>query len=127
MFVIAVGAIFLSLKVAPTNDVEIIASSIGPLQALALSSVSLLALGLVMAIADPGNGNTSWVCKVRRAFAGYGMCLLLAGFLLWCFRRYDGLAVGEAVECAIVLGLPAALGAGAARLILGSSGEEQDA
>lgn len=127
MFVMAVGAIFLSLNVAPTNEVEIIASNMGPLQAIALSCVSLLALGVVMAIADPGNGNISWVCRVRRAFAGYGVCLLLAGFLLWCFGRYDGVALGEAIECAIVLGFPAALGAGAARLILGNSGDEQDA
>jgi putative integral membrane protein (TIGR02587 family) len=127
MFVMAVGAIFLSLNVAPTNEVEIIASNIDPLQAVGLLCASFLALGLVLAMADPGNGNVSWVCRVRRAFAGYGMCLLLAGFILWCFGRYDGLALGEAVECAIVLGFPAALGAGAARLILGNGGDEQDA
>lgn len=127
MFVMAVGAIFLSLNVAPTNEVEIIASNIGPLQAVILSCVSLLALGVVMVMADPGDGRISWVCRMRRAFAGYGMCLLLAGFILWCFGRYDGVALGEAIECAIVLGFPAALGAGAARLILGSGGDKQDA
>jgi putative integral membrane protein (TIGR02587 family) len=125
LFVMAVGAIFLSLNVAPTEEVAIIAANISPALAVALASVSLLALGVVLAVVDPDADHETWLCRARRAFAGYGMCLLLAGFVLWCFGRLDGLAFAEAVESIIVLGFPAALGAGAARLILGGK-EEQD-
>lgn len=126
LFVMAVGAIFLSLNVAPTDEVEIIASNISPAMAVTLACVSLLSLGVVLAVVDPDTSHATWLCRARRAFAGYGMCLLLASFILWCFGRLDGLAFAEAVESVVVLGFPASLGAGAARLILGGKDEGGD-
>jgi uncharacterized membrane protein len=37
---------------------------------------------------------------------------------LWTFGRFDGLALAEALRMSVVLGLPAAVGAAAARLVL---------
>lgn len=124
LFVMAVGAIFLSLNVAPTDEVEIIAASMNPAMAVTLSCLSLVALGVVLSVADAETRKSTWISRIRRALAGYGVCLMLAGFILWCFGRFDGVAFDESVEGAIVLGFPAALGAGAARLILGSGGED---
>lgn len=126
IFVMAVGALFLSLNIAPTDEVGLIAANINSWLAATLSCVSLLALGIVLAAADPGTARASWTCRARRAFAGYGLCLLLASFILWCFGRFDGVAFAEAVESVIVLGFPAALGAGAARLLFGGKGGDQD-
>ena len=126
LFVMGVGAIFLSLNIAPTDEVQLIAGSIGPPYAVVLACVSLFALGIVLSLADPGTANASWACRARRAFAGYGLCLVIAGFILWCFGRLDGVAFNEAVETVIVLGFPASLGAGAARLILGGEGDKEE-
>jgi putative integral membrane protein (TIGR02587 family) len=126
LFVMAVGAIFLSLNVAPTDEVEIIAATISPAMAIVLACISLLSVGVVLAVVDPDTSHATWICRLRRAFAGYGMCLALATFILWCFGRLDGMALAEATESVIVLGFPAALGAGAARLILDGKGSEQD-
>jgi len=129
LFVMAVGAIFLALNVAPTDEVEIIATNISPLQAVLLSLVSLAVLYATVIVADPATRRASLGCRVRRGMAGYGICLALASGVLWLFGRLDGVAIDEAAECIIVLGFPAALGAGAARLILGdtSGGETSEA
>jgi putative integral membrane protein (TIGR02587 family) len=120
LFVMAVGAIFLALNVAPTDEVEIIASSIRSAQAILLCVVSFLALYLIVTVADPGVARAPWPIQLRRSFAGYGICLAMAAATLWVFGRLDGVAIDEAVEFIIVLAFPASLGAGAARLILGS-------
>jgi putative integral membrane protein (TIGR02587 family) len=127
LFVMAVGAIFLALNVAPTDEVEIIASSIMPSQAILLALVSFAALYLIVTVADPEVARAPWPVQLRRSFAGYGICLALAGATLWVFGRLDGVALNEAVEFVIVLAFPASLGAGAARLILGSSSRRQTA
>lgn len=127
LFVMGVGAIFLALNVAPTDEVQIIASSISPPQAILLAGVSFIALDLIVMVADPGARRARWPVQVRRAFAGYGICLALSGAVLWFFGRLDGVAPSEAVEFIIVLAFPAALGAGAARLILGSGDEKEKA
>jgi putative integral membrane protein (TIGR02587 family) len=125
LFVMSIGAIFLSLNIAPTEEVQLIAVTISPALATTLATLSLLALGIILSFADPATARSSWVCKVRRALAGYGVCLILSAIILWCFGRLDGIGLAEAVETVVVLGFPAALGAGAAKLIFG--GDEDDA
>jgi uncharacterized membrane protein len=49
---------------------------------------------------------------------GYLLALLLSAWLLWTFGRLDGLSAINGLKAAMVLGLPAAIGAAAARLIL---------
>ena len=121
LFVMAVGAIFLALNVAPTEEVEVFASSLAPTQAILLSAVSFVALYLIVAIADPRLARSPWPVQLRRVFAGYGICLALSAGILWVFGRLDRMGLDEAVECIIVLAFPASLGAGAARLILGNA------
>lgn len=123
LFVMGVGAIYLSLNVAPTEEVQNIAASIGPVTAATLACVSFAVLACVLVAADPETRAANWVCQARRAFAGYGVCVLLSAFILWCFGRFDGVALTESVEMIIVLGFPASLGAGAARLIFGDQND----
>lgn len=49
---------------------------------------------------------------------GYVLAMAASAFMLWTFGRYDSAGVLVGLVEAIVLAFPAALGAGAARLIL---------
>lgn len=118
LFIMAVGAIFLALNIAPTDEVMLIAAKISPVQAIVLSCVSLVLLYAILSAADQEEG-ASVARHVRRSLAGYGICLLFSGGVLWTFGRIDGMPFDEALECMIVLAFPASLGAGAARLIFG--------
>lgn len=124
LFVMGVGAIFLALNVAPTEEVQIIASSMSPLQGVLLACVSIGALHVILMAVDNESGKSIAAKFVRRTLSGYGLCLLLCWYILWTFSRLDGVDLSEAVERVIVLSFPAALGAGAARLILGSKPDE---
>ncbi len=48
---------------------------------------------------------------------GYTIALSISVYILWTFGRTDGLTFAQLVKEMIVLGFPAALGAGAARLL----------
>lgn len=124
MFVMGTGAIFLALNIAPTEEVILIAATISPFQIIALACISLALLFLVLSFADRDDdiGNAR---HAARALAGYGVCLILSACVLWVFGRMDGVALEQAIERVIVLAFPAALGAGAARLIFGD-GESDD-
>jgi putative integral membrane protein (TIGR02587 family) len=124
LFVMAIGAVFLALNVAPTDEVEIIAAAMSPLQAALLAVVSVVALHAILTGVDSEAGETVAGRFVRRTMAGYGVCLLMCGYILWSFGRTDGIAAPEVVERIVVLAFPASLGAGAARLILGARPDE---
>lgn len=119
MFVMAVGAIFLAMNIAPTDEVEIIAVGISPFQTTLLAVVSLVALVLILRAADVGRKGGGAFEHVVRGFAGYGVCLLMSAYVLWYFGRTQDTAFDEIVEAIVVLAFPSALGAGAARLLLG--------
>ena len=59
-----------------------------------------------------------WSVFMRLTIVGYALVLLLSLYVLWTFGRLDGVAVSEAMMSILVLGIPAAVGASAARLIL---------
>lgn len=123
MFLMAIGAIFLAMNIAPTDEVEIIAVGISPLQTTLLAVASLLSLVLILRAADARGGGGGAFEHVVRGLAGYGVCLLMSLYVLWYFGRTEGAAFDEIVEAVVVLAFPAALGAGAARLLLGGKAE----
>ena len=121
---VAVGALFLGLGAAPTDEVLLLAYRMRPGQEIALALFSLMLMhafvytlgfraGLV-----PRPGAAFWSVFVRFSVVGYAIVLLIACYLLWSFGRTDGTDASVVVGCAIVLGFPCALGAAAARLIL---------
>lgn len=117
--IMAMGAIFLALNIAPTEEVMLLASAMSPLQSIILALVSVIALHAILTGVDHEEGVSVAGRFVRRTLAGYGVCLLMCGYILWTFGRTDHVSLPEAVSRIVVLAFPAALGAGAARLLLG--------
>jgi len=124
LFISGVGAIFLALNIAPTEEIEIIASAMPPFQAGLLACISVAALHVILTAIDQEEHETVAGRFVRRTLSNYGLCLVLCWYILWSFSRLDGMSLSGSVERVIVLAFPAALGAGAARLILGARPDE---
>jgi putative integral membrane protein (TIGR02587 family) len=124
LFMMAVGALFLSLNLAPTEEMIVLAYKMTPWHALALAVISILLMhGFVYALAFRG-GHTlqqdepRWHAFIRFTLPGYAVALTVSLYALWTFERLDGMAPVEALLVVIVLAFPAAIGAAAARLIL---------
>jgi putative integral membrane protein (TIGR02587 family) len=124
LFMMAVGALFLSLNLAPTEEMILLAYKMTPWHALALMVISILLMhGFVYALAFRG-GHTAqmdgsrWHAFIRFTLPGYLVALAVSLYALWTFERLDGMASVEALLVVIVLAFPAAIGAAAARLIL---------
>src|SRR5690606_29777118 len=125
IFLMTVGALFVALNVAPTEEMTLIAYQISAWQAALLALASLLLLhALLFWVALPGRerrrGASNFLSMlVRYSFAGYGLCALASLFLLWAFGRIDGVHAGEAIEFVVVLSFPAVFGAGLGPLVVG--------
>ena len=124
LFLAGVGALFMAFNVAPTEEVVLIAQMITGWHALALVGASL-ALMHAFVYAVEFRGQTAPAPEVsfgseflRLTVVAYLIALVVCLYVLWTFGRADGLAPAELLMQAVVLGLPAAVGAAAARLIL---------
>jgi putative integral membrane protein (TIGR02587 family) len=124
LFFKTVGALVLSFSLAPTEEMILIAYRIGPAGALALAVGSLCLIhGFLVAIeartpADRRLRGRWLSIAVRYTVVGYALVLLVSAYLLWIFGRLDGVGVTAGVASIVVLGLPLAVGAGAARALL---------
>jgi len=65
--------------------------------------------------AEPGSGASTFI---RLATVGYALALAVSAFLLYVFGRFEDTQLAPAIHETVVLGLPATVGAAAARLIL---------
>lgn len=122
--VMAAGALFLSLNVAPTEEMSLLAYKMSGLHTIILVPITLLIMhGFVYASEFterdrvPASGS-AWGTFFRFTVSGYALSLAVAAYLLWTFGHFDNLAFDQAIRVTIVLGLPASVGAAAARLIL---------
>ncbi len=124
MIIMAAGALFLSLNVAPTEEMQLISYRMTPWHALALIPLSLsLMHGFVFAAAFSGGSEIAphtpwWSAFLRFTVSGYVVALAISFAVLWVLGQLDGMSVGRALRVTVVLGFPAAIGAAAARLIL---------
>lgn len=124
LLMMAIGALFLALNVAPTEEMMLISYKIGYLQALVVVVVSLLIMhGFVFSLGFAGGSEVTDDLTTPRAFLfftlpGYLISILLSLYLLWIFGSLEGLAMGAACKLVVVLAFPASIGAAAARLIL---------
>lgn len=124
LFIMLAGALFLSLNLAPTEEMILIAFRMTEWHALALIALSLGGMhGFVYTLkfrgqADVPPGTPAWSLFLRFTAVGYVVSLLVSLFALWIFGRLESTAFGETVMFMVVLGFPASIGAAAARLIL---------
>jgi putative integral membrane protein (TIGR02587 family) len=124
LFLMFVGALFLSLSVAPTDEVPHIAHMMGPWQEMLLLALSLAVMhGFVYFVEFRGRihvepGASLLGLFFRFTMVGYVIVLCVSFFLLWVFGRVDGLGPSELISAVIVLSFPGAIGAAAARLVL---------
>ncbi|MDQ8028991.1 MAG: TIGR02587 family membrane protein, partial [Brevundimonas sp.] len=121
LFLMAAGAVFLGLNVAPTEEMVLIAYKATPFHALVLIALSIGLLHLIVFRA--GFAGQEEADHPVRAFLhftlpGYAIALAVSLFILFVFGRIDGHWPPGVVQNVIVLGFPAAIGAAAARLLV---------
>lgn len=125
LFLMMVGAIFLSMSVAPTEEMILISFQMTDWHTLALAVVTLLMMHtFVYAVEYHGfekelPPDASFLNGfLRFTVVGYAIVLLISFYILWTFGSIDDMAFAEKLKATIVLGFPAAIGASASRLIL---------
>jgi len=124
IFLMALGALFLGLNVAPTEEMILLSFKMTPWHVLVVIAISLVVMhGFVYAVSfkgghEIGDDVPQWHILVRFTLPGYLIALLVSAFCLWTFERFSGASVISMLPTIIVLGLPCSIGAAAARLIL---------
>jgi len=123
LFFMIVGALFVALEVAPTDEMPLIAYLIRKQHAIAAVALSLAVLYFFMqGVGFRGHSSAedhgAASVFLRLVVVGYALALATSAFLLWVFGRYEGASVQSALRMTIVLALPATLGAAAARITL---------
>ena len=119
-----IGALFLSINVAPTDEVVLLAAGMTPWHSIGLALLSLAIMhAFVYSLEFKGHhqraeGMTVASIALRYSVAGYALALLTSLLVLWLFGRTDDTSLGFVVSEVVVLGFPAAVGAAAARLVL---------
>jgi putative integral membrane protein (TIGR02587 family) len=124
LLMMAAGALFLSLNIAPTDEMMVLAYKMTVWHALVVATLSMALMhGFVYAVSFIGGHELSpetpwWHAFVRFTLPGYVIALSISMFALWIFERLGDSSAVEIMLSVIVLGFPASLGAAAARLIL---------
>ncbi len=124
LFTMVIGALFLALNIAPTEEIQVIALRLDEWHLLLLMAFSLVAMhGFVYGLEFRGGTGrargASWPgITLRFTVPGYVLALVVSLAALWVFGRTEGLSFAPLLAIVLVLGFPAALGAAAARLVL---------
>ena len=120
LFMMVVGSLFLSLNIAPTEEVIEIAYTMTPWHALA--TVGADRRGDARLRLRPRRLSSDdmpwWGDLLRFTLVGYVLALAICLFTLWSFGRSTASASGRLLMTLVVLAFPAGLGAAAARLLL---------
>jgi putative integral membrane protein (TIGR02587 family) len=116
----ACGAFLVASNVAPTDEVVHIAAEAPPVRLIGLALVSLTLAGLTLYFAGfrAARPRDSRLEVLRGTVGTYAVALVASATLLWFFGRFEGATPAHASALIVVLGLPAALGASAGRLLL---------
>jgi putative integral membrane protein (TIGR02587 family) len=124
LFLMAIGALFLNLNVAPTEEVVLISYKMTNWHALLTILVSIAIMHcFVYAVSFRGGhrmpeDSSRWPIFFRYTLPGYMVAMLISLYVLWIFGRLDDMAATPVLISVIVLSFPGAIGAAAARLIL---------
>jgi len=125
LFLIAVGAIFLSMSVAPTEEMVLISYQMTDWHTAALAVATLVVMHAFVHAIEKGGQEKEippdtdfFSLFLRFTVVGYAIVLLVSFCILWTFGSIDEMLFAEKLKATVVLGFPAALGASASRLIL---------
>ena len=120
----AFGAFFVCFNIAPTEEVQLLASQMSPAHLIALMALSLaIAYAIVFEAEFLGIGRRrAQIGPLQRPLAettlSYCVALLVAAGLLFLLGRVEpGDPARDIVAQAVVLGLPATIGGAAGRLV----------
>jgi putative integral membrane protein (TIGR02587 family) len=123
LFAAAAGALLLSLNIAPTDEVRMIAGELGEPRLVALVVFSLLVSYLVVFEAELGDQHGrrqtegALQSPLTETVASYVVALLVCALVTWLVGGFpDDPSHGTVLSQVVVLGLPGALGAAAGRL-----------
>jgi putative integral membrane protein (TIGR02587 family) len=123
LFFMLIGALYVALTVAPTEEMPMIGFMMHDAHAFAAMALSLLLLHVFLQgagfeghAAAEAHGTVS--IFLRLTVVGYVIALAASAFLLWIFGRFDNGSLASGLHTTVALGLPATVGAGAARLTL---------
>jgi putative integral membrane protein (TIGR02587 family) len=117
------GAIFISLSIAPTDEVPLVASGMDPLWLLVFVAASLLvSYGIVFVAGFTRQEQREaqegvFQDPLPETIAAYLVGLAIALLMLWLFQREIAFTQ-DLLARVVVLGLPAAVGGAAGRLAL---------
>ena len=123
LFLMGIGALFLSLNISPTEEVVLIAYKMNIWQEIALLLGTIILMHIFVyrlemrGSARHGAGGRILAIFLRFTLAGYALVLLVSCYTLWTFGRMDGTGPAEIASAVVVLSFPGAIGASAARLI----------
>ncbi len=121
LFLMAAGALFFAMNVAPTEEMILIAYKATPIHALSLVAVSILLLHLIVyntGFAGQEDAGEPLKALCHFTLPGYAIALGVSLFVLFIFGRTDDHSFTGVVQTVIVLGFPASVGAAAARLLI---------
>jgi putative integral membrane protein (TIGR02587 family) len=119
----AIGATFIALSIAPTDEVPMIASALAPGWVLALLAASLVSSYVIVFEADlvgqedRRSQEGAFQMPATETIVSYLVALAVAALLLWLFQR-DAEPTMDFARRVVVLGFPAAIGGAAGRLAL---------
>ena len=129
LFVAAGGALYFALNIAPTDEVRVVGSEADtPLLLIAIAVSLMVGLATLLTIYR-AKGSRSWFGDsplggpIGETIAGYAIALLVTFLLLWSFDIVEGLGFRALVGHIVMLGVVAAFGAAAARILVGDGTE----
>ena len=124
LFLMMIGALFLSLNVAPTEEVMLIAYQTNVWQKIALLGGTLIVMHALVYLLEfrgtvqPPPAEEFWSIFARFTVVGYVCVFCIGLYLLWSFGYTQDLDPAVVLGACIVLAVPGSVGAAVARLIL---------
>ncbi|MEX1108892.1 MAG: TIGR02587 family membrane protein [Dongiaceae bacterium] len=124
IFLMLIGALFLSLNVAPTEEVMTITFQTTAWHKLALLIATLVVMhALVYTLefggtVQPHPAEGFWSIFARFTVVGYVCVFAISLYMLWSFGYTNDVDIKVALGASVVLAVPGAIGAAVARLIL---------
>ncbi|HVF86348.1 MAG TPA: TIGR02587 family membrane protein [Pyrinomonadaceae bacterium] len=123
LVIAACGAVLFAANVAPTEEIVVIAAETSSRRLLALALFSLVLSALILYFSEFTGARQlvrvgSPVAIIGGTMMTYAVALVVSALILLFFGRFDGEALNMFVAQTVVLGVAAALGASAGRLLL---------